>query len=175
MFKAKLITDPEYYALRRRQLILFFLIFTPTALMSNVFDLPVWLAALALVAYVILAWASWRNQRKMKGLTGHKRIEIDQEAIRILNANGECLEVIDLNTVDAIEVKETYPMPQETLQDMADEVSGSPQRHYVRIIQNGESRQFDFEVNTYYMLKQLEKLVAAWTKAGYELMMVPAS
>jgi len=175
MFKAKLITDPEYYALRRRQLLLFFLLAIPIALMGNFFDLPGWVSGIAITAYALVAWVIWRNQRKIKGISGHKRIEMDQGAIRILNAQGEPLELIDLNTVDAIEVKEAYPMPQETLKDMANEMSGSPQRHYVRIIQNGESRQLDFEVDTYYMLKQLEKLVAAWTKAGYELMMVPAS
>lgn len=175
MFKAKLITDPAYYALRRRQLLLFFLIVIPIGLLGNFFDLPGWVSGIAMTAYALVAWVIWRNQRKIKGISGHKRIEMDQETIRILNANGETLDLINLNTVDAIEVKEAYRMPQETLKDMADEMGGYPQRHYIRIEQDGESRQLDFEVDTYYMLKQLEKVVTAWTHAGYKLVRLPAS
>lgn len=168
MFKAQLINDPKrYYPLRRQQLLLSLLIVLPIALLANFFRLPVWISGPSLAAYGAIAWLTWRNQRKMKATNGQQRIELDEQGIRVFDTDGALLERIDLQQIDAIEVTQHNTLPQETFKAFTEELKGYPQRYYVRMTKSGTARQFDFEVDSHYMLKQLEKVAAAWEQRGH--------
>ena len=173
MFKAKLITNPRYYALRRQQLLLPFLIVMPVAFLVNPFKWPIWITIGAFCIYILVAWLTWRNEQKIKAATGEQRLEIEADTIRILDGKGQIIETILPHTIDKIEVKNSYAMPQESIKDMVQEMKGYPQRHYIRMVKAGQTRQLDFEVDTHYMLNQLRKILSAWEQAGYAIKREP--
>ena len=169
MFKAKLIADPSYYRLRRRRALLALLPIIPGALILDVFDLPVGIAVAAVLAYAAALWLVFRNQKSLDSFVGNQTIEIDGQAIRVLDHSGRPTENYALDRVDKLLLKKTYGFPEETLADMADELKGNPKKNFIIVEQGGQRHQFDFVVDSYYSLKQLDKLIDGWSRRAYPI------
>lgn len=92
----------------------------------------------------------------------NKLIEIDDKEIRIRSSEGTLIESFDVNDVNKIVVKEEYTMPQETLKDMKEEISGRPNMHFIEIESNEKRVRIDFVLETYYMIVQLKKVINIW-------------
>lgn len=167
MFKAALISDPAYYRLRRRQMLLALLPAFPLALIVSHFELPLWIPVLAFALYVLaLVWA-FKNQNALARLKAQRRIEIDEREIRILTSDGQLVESISLDQVDQLRLKDNYGFAQETLGDLARELQGDAKKNYLIVDIAGRQRRFDFEIDSYYGITQLEKVIARWSERGY--------
>ena len=169
MFKAKLINDEAYYRLRNMQLIFSFASSIAIGLLVNFFDLPLWVALIIGGLLIIGIILSFRNQRTLNSMIGKKRIELDDSEIRIISKKGDQQETIPFGAVDKIILKKEYGLPQESMSEIADELKGQPKRNYLIIQQNDQQRKFDFELDSYYMLNQLNKVIDGWMKKGYTI------
>ena len=169
MFKAKLIETKDYYKLRSKQLLLMLLPSIPIGLLVNFYQIPIWLTILMIGLYIGAIFLMVRNQKQISSVLGNKLIEIDIDEIRIKSKKGADDETIKLNGVEKIILKEQYSMPQETIKEVGKELTGKAKQNYVILLQDNQKRQLDFEVDSYYMINQLNKLIESWKMKGYNI------
>ncbi len=169
MFKAKLIENENYYKLRSKQLLLMLIPSIPIGLLVNFHQIPIWLTILMIGLYIGAIFFTIRNQKQINSVLGNKLIEIDIEEIRIKSKKGTDNETIKLNSVEKIILKDEYSMPQETMKEIGQELTGKTKQNYVILQQENQKRQLDFEVDSYYKINQLNKLIESWKMKGYNV------
>lgn len=169
MFKAKLIENESYYKLRSKHLLLMLLPSLPMILIVNFYQIPIWLTILMIGLYVLAIIPMIRNQKRLSAIVGNKQIEIDNKEIRIKSKKGIQQEIIHLNKIDKLILKDIYSMPQETIGEVVKEMSGKAKQNYLILEQNSQKRRLDFEIDSYYMVNQLDKIIKNWKANGYNI------
>jgi hypothetical protein len=169
MIKAKLIESHTYYRARRMLLILMFLPAIPAAIVINYLGFPTWTVVLAVIAYVAILYVGIKNSKRMTAMSKARMLEIDEQVLRV-TGNGSQQEMsIHLQDVDSIRVSKDLGIPQESFKDISNELGGTMKENYLIIRQKAQAEdlRFDFVVESYYMVKKLEDLIAAWKTKGY--------
>ena len=169
MFKAKLIENESYYKLRSKGLLLMLLLWLPIGLIVNFYKIPIWLTIVTVGLYLLANVLIVRNQKRLSSLVGNKQIEIDEKEIRIKSKKGIQQEAIHLDKVDKLIIQDTYSLPQETIREVGREMTGKTKQNYIILEQNSQKRKLDFEVDSYYMIEQLNKLIENWKVNGYNV------
>ena len=169
MFKAKLIENESYYKLRSKGLLLMLLLWLPIGLIVNFYKIPIWLTIVTVGLYLLANVLIVRNQKRLSSLVGNKQIEIDEKEIRITSKKGIQQEIIHLDKVDKLIIQDTYILPQETIREVGREMTGKPKQNYIILEQDSQKRKLDFEVDSYYMIEQLNKLIENWKANGYNI------
>jgi cbb3-type cytochrome oxidase subunit 3 len=169
MFKSKLIKSENYYKLRSKQLILMLLPGIPMGLIVNFYQVPIWLTIAMIGIYILIIVLTFRNQKRINSVLGNELIEIDEKELRIISNKGIREQVFSLDKVDKLILKNEYSMPQETMKDLGKEIAGNAKQNYLILQQNGQDRRIDFEIDSYFMLRQLEKLIENWESKGYNI------
>jgi uncharacterized membrane protein YhdT len=168
MFKAKIINSDKYYRLRSWQFVLMLLPLILVGWLVNAYLLPVWLGILLFVAFLAANVLLIRNQRLMKFLTGSIVVEADTEMICLKSSKGAAIEQYRLADVEIL-VKDNYGLPGENLKEIGEEIRGKNRENYLIIKSGDQQRRIDFEFESYYMVRQLEKVIAQWVEAGHRL------
>lgn len=169
MFKAKLIENEKYYKLQRKQLFLTILLFIQIYLFVSFYKIPIWVTILIIGIFVATVIFTSRNQKRINSILGNKLIEIDMDEIRINSKNGATEESIKLDEVERMILKNEYSIPQETLKEMGQELTGNIKQNFIILYKDSQKRQFDFEIDSYYMINQLNKLIETWRTKGYKI------
>lgn len=169
MFKAKIMEDADYYQLRRKHLLILLLPVLPAGILYNIYDLPSWLIIATVVVYVIIIAFGIRNQKSMSSLLGHRMLEIDADEIRIKTKNGKAVESFSPKSLARISVQDKYTIPHESMSGMTKEVKGKPIVNYISILSDQDERRFDFELDSHYMISQLEKVISGWKNQGFHV------
>jgi len=110
-----------------------------------------------------------KKSKQLSLVLGNRLIEIKIDEIRIKSKKGIEEETIKLNKLEKIILKDEYSMPQETIKEIGQELTGKTKQNYIIIHQNNKKRQFDFEIDSYYMINQLNKLIESWKMKGYNI------
>ena len=169
MFKAKLIEDREYYSRRKIKVIFYFLPAIPAAFIINYYGFSIWVTILAIVTYVTIIVIGLRNQNRLTALSKEREMELDDSALRV-KSKGKLPSIdIQLNTIDKITIPKGYGMPEESMKDIANEMSGNAKKNFVIISSSNQTQRFDFIIESYYMLKQFESTIESWVKKGYTI------
>ena len=158
MFKGILIENQSYYHLRSNGLWYSLLFSIVTGLLVNFYQLPMWITIGAITLYIALMFVTSRNQKAFREAR-NKRIEIGLDKIQIKEVSGNIIETINIETHDKIIVKNDYKMAQESINDIKEEMKGNTEKHFLILDQHNKQRRFDFEIESYYMLNQLNKIV----------------
>ncbi|MEM7372771.1 MAG: hypothetical protein AAF587_29390 [Bacteroidota bacterium] len=169
MFKATLIENDRYYSLKSKQLLLSLFPLIPMSLLVSIYELPIWLTALIGGLYLLIIFGMFRNYKQIRTILDHKHIEMDAEEIRIRSKNGTQSEVIPLDDIDQLILKDSYAMPQESLKDIGQELIGRMKRNYLILQQREQHRTFNFDIDSHYMLAQLHKIIEDWEVRGYKI------
>lgn len=169
MFKAKLIESKNYYKLRSKQVLFMLLPSIPLGLVVIFYLIPIWLTILMIGLYIATIIIMARNQKQMISVLGKKMIEIDRDEIRIKSTQGKEEETIKLNKVEKIILKDKYSIPQETIKEFGEELVGKVKQNYLILLQNNHERKLDFEIDSYYMINQLNSLIDTWKMQGYKI------
>ncbi len=169
MFKAKLIENDNYYKLRSKQLLLMLLPSIPIGLLVNFYQIPIWLTIVMIGLYILAIILLTRNQKRMNSILGNKLIEIDEQEIRIKSKKGTQEETINLDEVEKLILKEDYSIPQETMKELGEEIIGKAKQNYLILQQNNQKRKLDFEIDSYFMIQQLNKIIENWEVKGYKI------
>ncbi|MEL7120627.1 MAG: hypothetical protein AAFO07_14340 [Bacteroidota bacterium] len=103
----------------------------------------------------------------MLSVLGNKLIEIDTNEIRITSKKGDQKEIIQLDQVDKLIIKKNYVIPQDSFKEVSKEVSGKTNKNYLILHQSNQNRRLDFEIDSYYMINQLNKIIESWKQKGY--------
>lgn len=165
MFKARLINDLEYYEKRRKVLFLSFLSSTflgplSVAILPTSFS---WTMIFIGVAGILFfGWMSFRNQKQIDALSLNQKIEIDTHQIGIIAINAQNSRLFSISDIDKIEVKKEYNLTGESMGDIGKELKGNYNQNFITIENDGKRERFDFEVDSNYMLVQMEKIVNSW-------------
>ncbi len=162
MVKARIIEDKRYYRLRSRQLLLFLVPALPLGIIVNAYDLPVWMGIGAISLYLLAFGFLMRNQRQIKRLTQNRRLEASNEEIRIIAQNGDLLQTFRVEDLDLVRIDSPPSLPQESIKDIGRELSGNPNTNILSLSENGQTHTFHLDIDSHYMVKQLEKLREAW-------------
>lgn len=166
MFKAKLIEREGYYKLRRRQLLFVVVITFPMGVIVSTNSIPLWAILLIIGISIPLLILSLRNRRLIDSILSNRTIEIDTDEIRIKTKKGRITETISLQEVDKLSLLKQYALTQETMKDISQELSGKAIKNKVILQQNGTIRKFDFEIESHYMVNQINKLIEHWQTQG---------
>ena len=169
MFKAKLIDNNSYYKLRRLQLLLMLLPGIPLGLIINFYQIPIWLTIVMIGLYILSIILMVRNQKQLISMLGNKLIEINEQEIRIKSKKGIIQEIIKLDNIEKLLIKDNYSIPQETIKEIGKEITGDTKQNYLILQLNGENRKLDFEIDSYYMIGQLNKTIENWKTSGYKI------
>jgi len=169
MFKAKLIENESYYTLKRKQLLFILLPSIPMGFIVNFYNMPISLTILMLGIYILTLILMKRNSNQLGLLLGNKKIEIDEKQIKIKSKSGIQEKMIDLDSVDKLIIKDNYSMPQEIIKEVSEDISGKQKKNYLVVHANNQKLQFDFEIDSYYMANQLNKIIATWKTSGYNI------
>jgi len=110
-----------------------------------------------------------RNQKQINSVLGTRLIEIDEQEIRIKSKNGTQEEVIRLQEVEKLILKQDYSIPQETMKEVGEEIIGHTKQNYLILKKDNQNRQLDFEIDSYYMIEQLNKIIESWKSKGYNI------
>lgn len=97
-----------------------------------------------------------------------KSIEIDTTEIRIKGKKGTLLESFSLPNLDKIVVQNQYRKVGDQMADIKDEALGKYNKHFIILNNAEDSRELYFEIDSHYMIKQLEKVIDSW-KENYNL------
>lgn len=169
MFKAKLIENESYYTLKGKQLLLLILPSVAIVVLVNFNEIPIWLTITMIASYIMAIILMVINQKRIKSIFGNKLIEIDVNEIRIKSKVGIQQEIIKLDELEKIILKEEYSFPQETIKEVSKELTGKTKKNYLIIQKNNQKRKLDFEVDSYYMMNQLNEIIDSWKANGYNI------
>jgi len=169
MFKAKLIEESEYYNKRRIKVIFYFLPALPSAFLINYYGFPIWVTILAIVTYVTVVVISLRNQKKLTELSQERVMELDDSILRVKSKGNLPSIDIHLNAIDKITIPNGYGIPEVSMKDIANEMSGDAKKNFIIISSSNQTQRFDFIIESYYMLRQFETTIESWVKKGYKI------
>jgi len=144
MFKAPLIESLTYYQLRRRQLIISLLALIPMGLLMELFEWPVWLGILLGIVYLLAIILMFKDQKRIKEASEKNIIEIGADFITIQSKNSDHKTRINLDNVDEIIVKKEYGLPEESLKDIAGELTGKHKKNFITLKQEDQKHTFEF-------------------------------
>jgi len=166
MFKAKLINDSSYYALRSKHLVIGLLPGVVLAFLVQPLNLSWWILVLLGGFYIALMYMMMKNQKKMHEMAGSWTIELDNKEITLRTGDQEIFQTIEVADLDQIIVSPDVGFHQETAKDLVQEAFRQPIINYIKIIKDETVKQYDFELESHYMMVQFEKVVAQWEKMG---------
>ena len=130
---------------------------------------PWWLTALIFASYILTVYLIAQNQKLIDTMVGQQSIEIDNNAIRIKSKNGIIDKKITLEEINKIIIQNDYSLDQETLKDFKNEFTGNPKQNYIIVFGKNENRKFNFELESHYMINQLNKTIAHWIQSGLKI------
>lgn len=169
MFKAKLISNSKYYKLRSKQSFLMLLPGIFIGILVNFYLFPAWVIALFLLTYILVLTLFSKNQKLLHKMLGQKSIEIDDREIRVKSKKGGLETSIKFENVEKFMIPKTFALPQETMKDFTKELTGDPKQNYLIVQYAKTNRRFDFEIDSHYMLVQLNKVIEQWASSGHNV------
>ncbi|MCB0688247.1 MAG: hypothetical protein KDC53_17035 [Saprospiraceae bacterium] len=165
MFKAKLIGDKSYFRLKRITAILSVFSIVLFCLINPVNELSwPWLIVLCTISGVIIFYSKRIEQRLIRVI--QDQIQIDYESITIVDNRGKVKDKINISDADRIILKETFKLP-------LDKIADKHLKNFITIDIHNKLHTFDFIPESYYMLKQLGKIVERWRESNIPLFILP--
>ncbi len=123
--------------------------------------------ALSSIYIIGLALIAYFNKIKAS-LLGNRILEIDEEEIRIMSKKGIPEEIIKVNSLEGIILTAKHSVPFNTIDNLAGEVLGDFRQECLVVKHNKSTRQFNFIVDSNFMLNRLNHLLHYWSKKGYK-------
>jgi len=171
MFKANFIDNSEYYNLRSR----LGLIGLIGSVISGIFPIffesfPLWIYGMVILAYIFYAYHQLKLSRKLKMTRTGKKIEIDQKKLLISNQKKEVEEEIFIENVDSIKVSEAFKLWDQDTTDIVNNLKGKHHKNFIELSFGEKTRKYEFEIESHYMVVQINKLLKHWEKRGIEVL-----
>lgn len=174
MFKASIVSNMRYYALRRISAILGLIIAPVYGLIWNEDALSLWHWLLIGLILLIVLRYNYKILQSMRSLFGKERLVLDYDELQVLSAKKEIIERIDIRRADALIVRTDFEMSQEKLSDVFREIfKGRYHFNEIEIRKDDDIRKYKFEFDSYYMIRQLEKITEFWRTQGHNLTIEP--
>lgn len=171
MFKAKLVESPDYYSLRRKHLLYYFLPSIVIGVIVNFSSMPVWLTVIAVAIYLASLIFGLKTLRELQSRL-QKKIEIDTDNIIIIDNKGTILESISMTDSHIIKIKENYYFEYEGSMELIEEVKGNSREQFIIVEDSHKKRRFDFVIDSHYMKNQLYKIIAQWQSKQYSVELI---
>ncbi|MEZ4907885.1 MAG: hypothetical protein R2771_09685 [Saprospiraceae bacterium] len=107
--------------------------------------------------------------KKSTALIAHKIIEIDDNSIQIKSHDVQVSEITQLKDIQEIKVKDKYSLPQETMKEFFKEVFSKPKENFLIININNQEKRYDFVIDSYYMISELNNIIENWKSQGFNI------
>ena len=170
MFKAKLIDNPDFYRIRQKLIWIGF----PTSILIGIIGAfivegnSIWIAMGVLGLIIAFIWEV-RAQKSFAKLDNGSVISISNSVLELKTSTDEIFERIPLEKATEVVVKSTYQIYGEKLIDIWKEMIGRPQVSFIELHIDQHYHRFEFLVDSYYMLEQLKKSIAASKANGIQV------
>jgi len=106
--RVKLVDDPEYAKLRKKEIALIVIPSFLIGLPGNFLELSFIQIAALIFLCALCVYLLFENRTKLKELSRNRSIELDNNHLRILSGQEEVLESIDLEQVDSVVVSAAF-------------------------------------------------------------------
>ena len=172
MFKAKLINTPGYHRLKR-QLIIISLIILPFLVFINPLYHEIWPWMIPIGLIVVIGfYISFKINRRIAKML-EDQIEIDYQRIIIKDKSGKLKEEIALDAAKNIITKDVYQIPGDEIEDVYNQMRNDHLRNFLSIETDHLHRLFEFQIDSYYSIRQIEKIIQYWEESGLPVFSVP--
>lgn len=168
MFKAHLISDPRYYELIKKTVILkilfyssFFILglfiirFVPRPSILREILIPFTLASALIIP-------DWIYKKKIQFLSKKYWFEIDQNYIRTIDINGNTTEVVEIYPGDHIIARKKYVVEDSHWKFL----TGDFRPNKLIVNRRDGTRHFYFRPESNYSIRQLDNILSLWQEKG---------
>lgn len=169
MLKVKLIEDQNYYKLFSWQLLFSIIPTFPIVIILRYFDYSILSMIISgLFFLIIILWLN-KNVKKINSFSRKKTLEIGDDGLRITSNDITSDKQVKFDNNSKIYVKKEYGIPGDSIMDLKKEFVGDHRMNYIVVENNNEKQRFDFIVDSYYTLTQINKLINTWKNKGYHI------
>ncbi len=170
MFKAKLIDSPSYYRLKRNHAICSLLVGVGCLFNVILFDLPFWLLVVVISSSATAIVLGFVYLRALAKISSRRIIQIEEHQIKIIGQRSGQAALFPLNEVDKVILPGTgFNVQDEKISDAGRNLLGKARKNQLILEQDSHRNQFDFVIDSHYMLRQLNKVVELWSQHGYRV------
>ena len=78
-----------------------------------------------------------------------------------------------MTKVESIILQNVYLLPQDSAKDIAHEIVGKQSKNQIIFVLNKKEYKYDFLLDSFYKIEQLNKLIANWHQSGYPITYQP--
>lgn len=175
MFKAKLIKSDDYYKLRTKQYVYIILGSFPIGIVANFFNISLPILILGIAAYIMIEYFTIKNQKLMSSLLGQRKIEIQADRVNIYSAKGKIEKSIDITDVNTISLNENVGFAQQNMTEIRKELQGRYKKNFISLTTDHGAHRYDFEIESYYMIVQFNKIIQHWKYSGKNIITLSES
>src|SRR5690554_4232692 len=169
MFKATLIQDKKYYALKRKSLFILLIFVALYFLPLPIENQHLWVKLAIYFPFVIIAIRSFKINKNIKLTLGNESIEMNENDIRINSKDKKDLSTYKLSDIENLVVKKADNVSTDVFDELGHELKGKPQKNYIIINKNTQNKRFDFIIDSHYMVNQFNKLIDIWKSKGFKV------
>ncbi len=160
MFKGKLISNKKVNFIQQSGILGIISICLLSCFQIQSFG--IWYSIFLTVVFVIVMYYLFKT-KKLHLSFNSDLIEISPKEILLKTKKGEVKESIEINEQSDLVVRSEYRLL-DKVGDLKEENS-----NFIIVQNGGEERRFDFNIDSHYMSKQLNKIVEMWKTKGFLL------
>lgn len=175
MFKGIIIENKKFYRLKKYSswistFFIFSVLLLNHTISKTLFENSIekWRYEYVYISAILFTlFLSFKLTSKQKKLIGQHRIEIDEHLIKIFNVQTKTEEKIEFNQVEKICVRQKYFM--DAGNEFQVNKDKEPHSNFISIIREGKLKTYLFQIDSYYMANQINKLIPLWKNHGYSV------
>ena len=138
-------------------------------LLVNIFKIPWYVLIVALPLLAALSYYEFKHRKYLSDTMKHMKMELDNNQLRLINKNNECIESLNINDFDKIMITGFF-IGVDTGPSSAFKKNNNIQLNNISFIQNDEIiRSVDFILDSFYMKEQLKHTIRHWSANGKDV------
>ena len=165
MFRAKHIANRKYYDWRRL-LLIGSVVWFPLQIITLSFNPVIWVLYAFFACILVIVFLMSGLQHKIKRQLEESVVEMYPDRITVRDKTGQQIDHIALGATSHIAISKPNEIIDYSFWEQLKNMIGKGRETYVRINSDDHAKRFDFLLDSYYLAKQLDKVVALWEQRG---------
>lgn len=174
MFKASIIESESYFRKRRVVMLISIALQIVVVTVFSFSNLGILPRMMFLLLMFFILYFDIRLRRKLASLVGNRRLILELGEIRIEDKQQNVLNALNPDNVDKIIVHTNFKIYQSSFKDIWSELKGNVNVNLIEYHGTESVHSIYFDMDSYYMIRQLEKILKYWTTQGINVEQFPA-
>ncbi len=167
MFKAKIVENTEYYKLKRRTSVLLGFFILVLILIQQDFGFWQVLVVITVLIAFFVVEKKWIS--KMNSMVQKHTLKLDLNGIEVIDKKKNVIKSFIPSVLKQIELVALQALPAYDVGDVRDEFIGPLDKNRIIIDDGNDKYEYEFLIDSHYMLKQLDKIIEHWSNQNIPL------